>query len=185
MPNLLGRAILVVEDEAVVSLDIAQVLQAAGCLVIGPAASVAAALRHVPLHKLDGAVVDMRLGRDLAGPVLDALAAAGVPAVIVTGYPMQENYARHGEGFVRKPFDVSVLLEALGRAIDPASVPTIDERLAALMEAAQTAGDRHVALAIGAALWKNRTPQELLAVIAAEAASATADRALAHYRTTQ
>ncbi|MBP0496234.1 response regulator [Roseomonas indoligenes] len=84
---LRGRRILVAEDEYFIADEIAGALEGAGVEVVGPAATVGEAT-HLAMveRRLDGAVLDVNLRREMIWPVLDALASRGVPVVLATGY---------------------------------------------------------------------------------------------------
>jgi CheY-like chemotaxis protein len=87
MSVLQGKKILVVEDEPLVALMVAEMLRDAGCIVIGPAYDVATALTYFQTEQPDAAVLDFNLGRNgTSAPVADALASAGVPFIYATGY---------------------------------------------------------------------------------------------------
>lgn len=81
-----GRRVLVVEDEALIALDLCLVLEDLGCAPVGPAASVAAAMDLLRVEAaLDAALLDETLGTMLVTPVAEALARRGVPFVVVSG----------------------------------------------------------------------------------------------------
>ena len=63
MPSseLAGLRILIVEDNPIISLDVAETLADAGAIVIGPAHTVTQALKLVDGGGLDAAVLDYRL----------------------------------------------------------------------------------------------------------------------------
>ena len=61
---LLGLRILVVEDDAIIALDIAGTLADAGATVIGPVYRVAPALDLLKTSTIDIAVLDYRLESD-------------------------------------------------------------------------------------------------------------------------
>jgi CheY-like chemotaxis protein len=85
--NLRGKRILLVEDEYLIAQDMARTFAAAGATVIGPAATLAEALRLVAASgTLDGAVLDINLRGEQVYPVADALITRGVPFVFATGY---------------------------------------------------------------------------------------------------
>ncbi len=85
--TIAGRRILIVEDEFFVADSLAMYLTSLGAVVVGPAASVRAALDLVDKsERLDGAVLDVNLQGKQAYPVADALAARDVPFVLATGY---------------------------------------------------------------------------------------------------
>ena len=59
--ELAGLRILIVEDNPIISLDVAETLADAGAIVIGPAHTVTQALKLVDGGGLDAAVLDYRL----------------------------------------------------------------------------------------------------------------------------
>jgi len=86
--ELKGRRFLVVEDEYLIAADIAASLEALGAEVAGPAASVAEALTFLERDgdRLDGAVLDVNLGKERVYPLADVLKGRGIPFVFTTGY---------------------------------------------------------------------------------------------------
>ena len=116
--KLTGKRVLVVEDEALVSMLVEDELRDAGAEVVGPAPSVRDALRLVEAAAADGglsaAVLDINLSGQHVAPVADKLAALGVPFLFATGY--RHDYARslHTTAPVlHKPFDPRSLIVAL------------------------------------------------------------------------
>ena len=77
--------ILVVEDEPLVSAITEEWLVELGHVVVGPAANLASALEHAATP-IDGAIVDVSLGRQSGYPVAELLEKRGVPFVFATGY---------------------------------------------------------------------------------------------------
>ncbi len=80
------QRVLVVEDDALLALDMADQLRDAGLEVIGPATTVAKALTLLDEQGCDVAVLDVHLGAETSTPVAQALGARGIPFVIVSGY---------------------------------------------------------------------------------------------------
>ena len=91
--HLMGRSVLLVEDEAMIALDMEQTLTAAGLRVLGPAASVNSALRLIARERPDAAILDLDLGGELVTPVARTLRDLGVPFVLATAH----NHLRGGE----------------------------------------------------------------------------------------
>lgn len=91
--HLMGRSVLLVEDEAMIALDMEQTLTAAGLRVLGPAASVTSALRLIARERPDAAILDLDLGGELVTPVARTLRDLGVPFVLATAH----NHLRGGE----------------------------------------------------------------------------------------
>lgn len=88
LAGLAGRRVLVVEDDWLSASEIARVLEAENCVVIGPAPTVALALAHVESGAaLDAALLDINLQGQLSYEVADLLLARGVRFAFVTGYP--------------------------------------------------------------------------------------------------
>lgn len=113
--SLAGRAILIVEDEYFVMKRLSRVLKDAGATVVGPVASVAAALAHArDGTPLDAAVLDVNLFGEMVFPVADALADRGVPYAFATGYDPDVIPARHARiPLLRKPVDPAAIVAAL------------------------------------------------------------------------
>lgn len=87
---LAGRTVLVVEDEILVALDIADTLTAAGARVCGPCVSLKQALDAAGSAAMDCAVLDIDLGGQEVFPAARVLQARGIPFVFYTGQPERE-----------------------------------------------------------------------------------------------
>ena len=81
-----GLRVLVVEDEAAISLLLEDMLLDFGCEVVGPAARLATALEAAGKEALDLAILDVNVAGEPIYPVAEALQARGVPFVFSTGY---------------------------------------------------------------------------------------------------
>jgi CheY-like chemotaxis protein len=117
--DLARRHVLLVEDEALIAMDLETTLQGRGCEVLGPVATVAEAVEAVAAERrLDGAVLDINLGDEQVFPVADALAERGVPFVFLTGYERKILPARHrGRPILAKPYRTEELMRLLAQAI--------------------------------------------------------------------
>ena len=119
--GLAGRRVLVVEDEAVVALDLAHTMRGAGCTVVGPMARLDRAVRAATDEAIDLALLDVSLGGGATVfAVADRLAARAVPFVFLTGYDGGVLPAHlQGRPICRKPHSphhlLAVLEAALGR----------------------------------------------------------------------
>jgi DNA-binding response OmpR family regulator len=116
--DLAGVRVLVVEDEAMVAMLIEDALLELGCLVIGPVASVSAALQLLDVETLDAAVLDVNLGGEKVFPVADRLAERGVPFLFSTGYGavgIEQNHL--DRPVLQKPYDTDRLGGALSAAL--------------------------------------------------------------------
>jgi len=111
-PALRDQRVLIVEDEAVVAMELARVLTAAGAKVVGPAGTIEEALDLLDGQPIDRALLDVNLGGRLITPVVAALTRRRIPFVYLTGY--QEPDVDDGP-VLRKPVAASALLGALVR----------------------------------------------------------------------
>jgi hypothetical protein len=59
-------------------------LKEAGCIVIGPAGSVADALVQIVQYDIKAAILNVKVGKESTKPVLDVLAFSRVPFVFVS-----------------------------------------------------------------------------------------------------
>jgi DNA-binding NarL/FixJ family response regulator len=126
-----GPAILVVEDEVLVAMEIEFVLQEHGFTVVGTAASHHQALWIAERTGPTLALVDMRLADGFTGPeVVRDLAALNVPTVIVSGNCPEGAHDGPAIGCLNKPFTEDTLVGAVRAALaiasdrDPAWLPS-------------------------------------------------------------
>jgi CheY-like chemotaxis protein len=85
---LSGFRVLVVEDEALVAMELEDMLEELGCVVVGVAGTVSRGISIAanPGLEIDGAILDVNLGGEKVYPVAERLSARGVPFVFCTGY---------------------------------------------------------------------------------------------------
>ncbi|AZQ66890.1 response regulator [Silicimonas algicola] len=106
--------ILAVEDEALIAMELEDLLKDLGHNVMGPASTPAAAIELLQSRKPDVAVVDANLAGKSAQPVVDALKDAGVPVILASGYEPNELKQFGLEGLlVSKPYRAKDLARAL------------------------------------------------------------------------
>jgi CheY-like chemotaxis protein len=85
--KLKGLRVLVVEDEALVSLMLEDYLVELGCEVVATASRLEEALEKVAsLSVLDLAVLDVNLAGQMSYPVAELLRSRGFPFLFATGY---------------------------------------------------------------------------------------------------
>jgi DNA-binding response OmpR family regulator len=120
------RRILVVEDEFLVALSTTDLLERAGCEIVGPAPRMAMALGLALSEKLDAAVVDINLAGEMIWPVAAVLKSRGVPFVFLSAYtPLSVIPTIFGAiPRLDKPLDGDRLLRELA-AMDVVSVISI------------------------------------------------------------
>jgi DNA-binding response OmpR family regulator len=116
--NLLGRNILVVEDEYLLADLLRHELEAAGAIVVGPAPSVAQGLALIADHAIDAAVLDVNLQGETVFAIADALRRQNVPFVFTTGYDQVAIGTKYQSvARCEKPFRLHILIAELSRII--------------------------------------------------------------------
>ena len=116
--NLAGRSILVVEDEGLIALDIADAFERAGASVT-TASTLRDATRAVEADGLS-AVIDHRLGSDDSAALRVRLKERGVPFVIHTGFDKLSELVPADEPQVTKPARPEVLVTAVAGLLQDA-----------------------------------------------------------------
>ena len=116
------RRVVVAEDEAIIRLDIVEMLQEAGYDVVGQAGNGEEAVALAEEHKPDLVVMDIKM------PVLDGISAAErivkariAPVVLLTAFSQSELVERARDAgamaYVVKPFTSADLLPAVEIAV--------------------------------------------------------------------
>jgi response regulator NasT len=112
--------ILVAEDEALIRMDLIEMLREAGYEVVAEAADGAQAIELAELHKPDLAILDVKM------PVLDGISAAEkiisiAPVLMLTAFSQRELVERARDAgvmaYVVKPFSIGDLIPAIEIAI--------------------------------------------------------------------
>lgn len=80
------KRILIVEDDALIAMALAQDVEDAGFHVAGPCMNVVQALHTLEMHSIDAAILDVNLGDETSEQIAIALKSAQIPFVVATGY---------------------------------------------------------------------------------------------------
>ena len=111
-------SVLVVEDEAIISFLIEDMLAELGASDVRHAGTLAAALAQLDARMPDIAVLDVNLGGERVYPVAERLDAVGVRFVFITGYGKSGMDARWSSRIViQKPFNLEAMSAALREAL--------------------------------------------------------------------
>ncbi|MHB0705468.1 HWE histidine kinase domain-containing protein [Roseomonas mucosa] len=126
--TIAGRRILVVEDAALVAMQVSRALEDGGAVVVGPAAALAQAIRLAVSARIDAALLDVDLDGESVFPVADVLAERGIPFLFTTGFDaatiVPERF--RGTTVLGKPYgtdDIHLCIVALLRDRPPAGEP--------------------------------------------------------------
>jgi len=127
---LRGRRILIVEDEVLVSVMLANLVTDAGAVVIGPTGTTTKALALNEQEVTHCAVLDVKLMDGMSVPVAESLAARGIPFVVATGYrPEAIAPGYNGAPVLRKVYMSDEVIEAIADTLRPqrwtSSVPSV------------------------------------------------------------
>ena len=116
--SLADKRILIVEDEIIVALDLANEITAEGVKAVGPVSTVIAALDVIANTELDGVILDLKLRGEMAFPVADVLADRHIPFVFMTALDAGDIPSRHANiRCLRKPVSAEVICRALEATI--------------------------------------------------------------------
>ena len=120
METLRGRRVLVVEDDPLIAMELADLLATGGVEPLGPVPTIQAALATLAAARPDAVVLDLNLRGERSTPVARALLAAGVPFVLTTGYARSQldEPELSAAPLVPKPVDHRLLLDRLARLLD-------------------------------------------------------------------
>ena len=88
-----SKRVLVVEDEALIAMEIAAILSDAGFTVVGPVGSVAKALALIEGSGCEAAVLDINLGDDTSEAIARVLSASATPFITISGYSREQQPA--------------------------------------------------------------------------------------------
>lgn len=86
MSNFAGLRVLVVEDEPIVAMCLEDMLEALGCITIGPVSRLADGLALAEAGALDVAILDINLGGERSTPIAEILRRRGTPFAFASGY---------------------------------------------------------------------------------------------------
>lgn len=130
LDDLVGRRVLIVEDETVVALMLEDMLDDLGCRLAGSVASLEKALQAAEATDADAALLDVNIGGKEIFPVAERLRARGIPMVFATGYGSAGLPERwRSSPVLAKPFVLEDLRAALGQALaGPAGRPAATDR---------------------------------------------------------
>lgn len=116
---LKNARILIAEDEPIIAMALTWAVGDAGGEVLGPAASVIAALELLETQTVSGAILDVNLTDGLVSPVVEYLMERNIPLIIQTGVGIPDELERrYPDVIVRiKPNISDELIKELAKLI--------------------------------------------------------------------
>jgi CheY-like chemotaxis protein len=110
-----GRSVFLVEDEVMIRMMVADMLEELGYSVVAEAGEINEALKLAQSAEFDLAILDVNVNGKVISPVADLLAARGRPFIFATGYGSSGLPAEYRDRpALQKPFQI----ETLARMID-------------------------------------------------------------------
>ena len=111
-------SVLVVEDEALIAMDLQMLLEDAGYRVLGPANSTESALKILEKETPDAALLDINLGRSDVFTVANVLTMGKTRVIFLSGHSVQKlPQAYRHLPLMTKPYLPHVLLQTLRRVL--------------------------------------------------------------------
>ena len=109
------KDIFIVEDDTIVALDMADLMERLGFEVVGPAVHQEQAIEIARTDKFDAAFLDVNLGGSKTSePVAEILRQRGIPFIFVTAYDASEiSFRVSDERVLKKPVTGDEMLGAL------------------------------------------------------------------------
>lgn len=107
-------SILLVEDEAMIRMMVADMVETLGHRVAAETGNVDQATELARSAEFDFAILDMNLDGAMTFPIADAIAARGIPFLFASGYPATKAGDAHRHELVlQKPFTLDRLEAAI------------------------------------------------------------------------
>jgi CheY-like chemotaxis protein len=117
------KRVLIVEDEAMISMLIEDMVIDFGYRVVGPAARLDHALTLALQAEIDLALLDINVDGSVVYPVADVLRFRGIPFIFATGYDFRTLPQRFkGNPTLSKPFSYQTFADTLRHVV--ADFPT-------------------------------------------------------------
>jgi DNA-binding response OmpR family regulator len=114
-------AILVVDDEPLIAMLVADWLNELGCQVIGPANRASDALSHIEGASLNAVLLDVSLGSEDSFALADLARAKSIPVAFVTGRAATDLPPRFkGAPILPKPFEFEDIKRLIADLLPPA-----------------------------------------------------------------
>lgn len=103
MGTAAGKRILILEDDVLLAIDVAETIEEIGAEVVGPTHRVESAMRLLDVQRPDAALLDVNIVGGTSAEVARRLFRDGIPFVLATGYGSQ-NDIPGSRAVVDKPY---------------------------------------------------------------------------------
>ena len=118
-----GGSVFLVEDEVMIRMMVADMLEELGYRVVAEAGEINEAIRLAESADFDLAILDVNVNGKVISPVADLITARNRPFIFATGYGssgLPEEY--RDRPALQKPFQIESLAQMIDTAIKSATV---------------------------------------------------------------
>jgi CheY-like chemotaxis protein len=118
-----GRSVFLVEDEVMIRMMVADMLEELGYTVAAEAGEINEALRLAQSTEFDFAILDVNVNGKVISPVADLIKARNLPFIFATGYGssgLPEEY--RDRPALQKPFQIETLARMIDNTLKSATV---------------------------------------------------------------
>lgn len=116
LSGLVGRRVLIVEDEFILAMDLQAILEEQGCNVLALARNVSQALMLLDENDPELVTLDLNLNGQSSAPVARVLKEKGIPFVVISGNDAKAAKSADYDDapYLTKPLYAEKLIEVLG-----------------------------------------------------------------------
>lgn len=114
-----GGSVFLVEDEVMIRMMVADMLEELGFRVAAEAGEINEAMKLAQSTEFDIAILDVNVNGKVISPVADLLAARGRPFIFATGYGSSGLPAEYRDRpALQKPFQIETLARTIQQALN-------------------------------------------------------------------
>ena len=116
-------SVFLVEDEAMIRMMVAEMLQELGYLVVAEAGEIEEAIRLAQSAEFDLAILDVNVNGKVVSPVAEIIQARNRPFIFATGYGSSGLPPEYRDRpALQKPFQIEALAQMIDTALRGATV---------------------------------------------------------------
>jgi CheY-like chemotaxis protein len=114
-----GRSIFLVEDEVMIRMMVADMLEELGYSIVAEAGEINEAIKLAQSVEFDLAILDVNVNGKVISPVADLLAARNRPFIFATGYGSSGLPAEYRDRpALQKPFQIETLARVIEQTLN-------------------------------------------------------------------
>ncbi len=114
-----GGSVFLVEDEVMIRMMVADMLEELGYRVVGEAGDIGEAIKLAQSAEFDLAILDVNVNGKVISPVADLIAARNRPFIFATGYGSSGLPVEYRDRpALQKPFQIETLARVIEQALN-------------------------------------------------------------------